>query len=228
MQALILCGGLGTRLRPLTNEIPKPKVPIDSKPFLEYLIDNLKRFGIVDIILAVGYKEEIIREYFGDGLKIGVNIKYSVEKELLGTAGAIWNAHRLLNSDFMVINGDTYLDIDFEKFIYFHKLSKSRVTMALINSEDVSRYGSVIIDSNNNVVVDKKGNCSDKGLINAGYYLLNKEIMDNIPANTNCSLQDDIFPNIRIKGFISNGYFIDIGVFESYEKFKNEFKYVVN
>ena len=117
-QAVLLVGGLGTRLRPITESVPKPMVEVEGKPFLEYKIESLKKYGIKKFILCVGYLGHLVEEYFGDGKRFGVDIAYSYERdELLGTAGAVKNAENLVSGDFIVSNGDTFLDIDFQCLI---------------------------------------------------------------------------------------------------------------
>ena len=127
MIALILAGGIGERLRPITNNIPKPMVPVNGKSFLQYHIEELKRAGIKDIVLCTGYLSNKIQEYFGDGSKFDVKIKYSIEKKPLGTAGAIKNAEKYVNNTFLVLNGDSYLKIDYNKLINFHKSKKAKL-----------------------------------------------------------------------------------------------------
>lgn len=153
MQAIILVGGLGTRLRQVVKDRPKPMALVNGKPFLEYVINNLKSMGIKDIILATGYKEDIIREYFGNGEHLGVNIDYSKEESPLGTGGAIKNAERFIKHDeVFVLNGDTYLNVDLKAMMDFHRESKSFFTMALRKVEDGSRYGSVKLAENSQIL----------------------------------------------------------------------------
>src|SRR3989344_9013022 len=144
MKTLILCGGLGTRLRSVVSDVPKAMAPIGGKPFLMYQIDWLKKFNLTEIILCVGYLKDHIKNYFGNGSLFGVKITYSEEEALLGTGGAIKNAEKLLNNEaFIVLNGDTYAKIDFTKLIDFHNKKKSKYTLGLTKVADTSRYGIV-------------------------------------------------------------------------------------
>src|SRR3989344_6743728 len=131
-QALILVGGLGTRFKPFTEKIPKPMIDIEGRPFLEFKIESLRKHGIKEFIFLVGHFGEKVEEHFGDGKRFGIDIKYSYEKEqLLGTAGALKNAEHLIKGDFILTNGDTFLDVDFEKLMNFHETRNSKFTMVI-------------------------------------------------------------------------------------------------
>jgi NDP-sugar pyrophosphorylase family protein len=219
MCALILAGGLGTRLRPITETIPKPLVEINGKPFLEYKINNVLNSGIKNIIICVGYLGKKIEDYFGDGKYFGADIKYSYEKELLGTAGAIKNAERLIDSDpFLVMNGDTYLELDLRKFLSCH--NSFSITMAVTPSSNSLEQELVEIENNIITKFHKRNtpeheaylNKNKNPLINAGVYAINKEILKLIPSDINVSLEKEIFPKFigRIKSFKYAGYFKDI------------------
>ncbi|MGH9910375.1 MAG: sugar phosphate nucleotidyltransferase, partial [Nitrososphaerales archaeon] len=146
LQAVILVGGLGTRLRDIVKDRPKPLALINGRPFLEYQIAFLKKYNIRDIVLCIGYQGEKIEEYFSDGIRHGVSIRYSREKELLGTGGAIKNARNLLEKRFFVLNGDTLFLIDLYKMLNFHLQNSADVTIALTKTPDQTRYGSVTIN----------------------------------------------------------------------------------
>lgn len=224
MQVLILAGGLGTRLRSVVSDRPKPMADINGKPFLEYLIRNLINNGYKEIILAVGYKSEKIIEYFKDGTDFGCNIKYAIENEPLGTGGALANAKNIIKDDIMVLNGDTYFDINFKEFEHYHKNMKSDYTLALRKVEDVSRYGAVEFDSNNKIIgFTPKGENSESNYINGGIYIMKKCIIDKLEVNKFISLENDIISVIlnerNMFGYKSKDYFIDIGIPEDYKKF---------
>ena len=142
-KAVILCGGKGTRLRPITQEIPKPLIPIHGKALVEHLIDLFKKYGIKDIVLSVGYKKEKIKEYFGNGQKFGVNISYIEESEdvPLGTAGPLKKARDIFKETFIVTNGDELKDINLEEMYDIHKSNKAKITIALTTVPDPSNYG---------------------------------------------------------------------------------------
>ncbi len=199
-QALILAGGLGTRLGKLTKVKPKPMMEIDGKPFLEHLIDFLKRFGIKDIVVTSGYLGEIIEDYFGNGEKLGVKISYIQEKELLGTGGAIKNARELLQNQFYVLNGDAFCNVDLNKLKQFHINSISLFTMALTLAEDEDNEA-VVTDEESKIlkvlqrhtpeaVEHRKNNTA---YINGGVYYVNKEVLDLIPEGK-VSLENEMFP----------------------------------
>lgn len=231
MQALILVGGLGTRLRQVVSDRPKPMAPVSNKPFLEYLISNLKLHGINNIILAVGYMGTMIEDYFRDGSSLEVNIKYSYEREQLGTAGAIKNAESLINEEnIVVLNGDTFFNIDYKALVEFNNIKNSKFTMVLRTICDSKRYGTVDIDNNNKILkfTEKDDKCKSN-IINAGIYIIHRSILEYIPNNEKYSLENNLMKdllkdNIDIYGKVMDGYFIDIGIPEDYYKFVNNVK----
>ncbi len=220
MKVLVLAGGMGTRLRGIVNDRPKPMAPVLSRPFLEYLVSQLKRHGLTDIILCVGYLGEQIEEYFDDGHRWGVHISYSHEKEPLGTGGAIKLARKLVQEEnFLVMNGDSFLDVDLNTLIDYHLERKALATIALVETGDPIRYGVVEINENREIEsFVEKGHSSRSKLINGGIYMLNKKVFDYIPEGK-VSLEKEVFPNLIGKGFYGlpvKGFFIDIGVPEAY------------
>ena len=233
MQALILAGGLGTRLRGIVKNIPKVMVNIKGRPFLEYLVLQLKNYSLNDIILCTGYLKGKIENYFGNGNNLGVSIIYSEETEPLGTGGAIKFAENLIpEGDFIVMNGDSLFDIDLCKLIDCHLNKKALATMALAKVKDTLRYGSVEMSKDNKIKsFIEKAEYSHSNLINGGIYILNRKIFKFIPEGEKISLENDIFPKLIGKGFYGisfDNYFIDIGVPEDYRKLrenpKNLFK----
>jgi len=199
MQALILCGGLGKRLRPFTKKTPKSMMPIAGKPFLEYLIEFLKKNGIKEMILCTGYLHNKIEDYFGSGRQFGMNIRYSHEHSPLGTGGAIKNAEKLIRSRFFVLNGDSYINLNLKSLLAKHLQNKAIVTIALTKVKDVSRYGQVTVDKKGKIIdFQEKANLKYKkgGYINAGIYLLENKTLKMIPPKINCSLEKDIFPKL--------------------------------
>jgi NDP-sugar pyrophosphorylase family protein len=228
-QCLILAGGLGTRLKPLTNNIPKPMIPVGDKPFLELQMQYLISQGICHFILAVGYKRDKIIEYFGSGEKWQIKIDYAIEKELLGTGGAIKNAENFLEESFLVVNGDTYLEVNLQACVKQYYAKGLPILMVLKEVADVSRYGSVQLT--NTDIVEKfteKNLTTAKGLINAGCYVLSQDVLNAIPSNQKTSIETDIFPKFvgKISGYRTKAHFIDIGTFDSYQTFKKEFRYL--
>ena len=227
MQALILAGGLGTRLQKVVSDYPKPMVSIGGRPFLEYLILQLKKYNLTEIVLCIGYLGEKIKEYFQDGAKWEVKIEYSEEKKPLGTGGAIKLARNFIKGEnFLVLNGDSYLDINFDELIKFHKLQEVLAILALVEVNKMDRYGAVEIDKDYRITnFREKEAISRSNLINGGVYIFHKGIFNFIPEGR-VSLEKDIFPKLIGKGFHGKPhrtYFIDIGVPEDYNRIQKEF-----
>ncbi|RTJ15512.1 D-glycero-D-manno-heptose 1-phosphate guanosyltransferase [Campylobacter jejuni] len=220
MQAIILCGGLGTRLKSVIKDIPKPMAPINNKPFLEFIFEYLKKQGVKEIILAVSYKYEAIQEYFKDEF-LGIKIKYSIEKELLGTGGAINEALKFIKNEAYVLNGDTFFDIDLSKL----KLNESKICLALKQMNGFDRYGTVELDGKNYIKLFKEKEFKKQGLINGGIYLLNKDIFNDFDLQEKFSFEEFLQENyekLKAKAHIFDDYFIDIGVPEDYGRFMND------
>ena len=225
MQTIILAGGRGERLRPLTDNIPKPLVPIADKPFLEYLINFLKNQGITDIVLATGYKSDLIKNYFKNGKNLGIEIIYSKEEFPLGTAGSVKKAENFIKKeDFLVLNGDSFVDINIKLMMDFHKKMGKPITIAAVSVKNPARYGQLIIKDNLVFKFKEKGEKIESNFINAGVYIFRKEVLKRIPVNKKSDFERDIFPNFsgNITAFKTEGYFIDIGIKEDYEKFKKD------
>ena len=223
MKALILAGGFGTRLRDITGkDIPKPMVLITGKPFLEHQIRFLKDQGITEIIFAVHHHADKIKSYFGNGHRFGVNITYSEEEIPLGTAGAIKQAEKYIDDTFLVLNGDSYSQIDLKDFFDFHKNKKSGFTIGLTKTKDPIHYGSVVLRENKILEFSEKIN--SEGFVNAGIYIFEPKIFDHIEKEKNTSLERDIFPKLSkgnvLYGYHFEGYFMDLGRPETYGKFK--------
>jgi D,D-heptose 1,7-bisphosphate phosphatase len=223
MKAFILAGGLGTRLATVAREWPKAMVPIGRKPFLEYLLENLSRQDIREVVLLTGYKEEKIRSHFGNGYA-NVHIEYSNESKALGTAGAIAQAIKrfsAIGDDVLVLNGDTYFDVPFRCLAEFHKKRKNLVTMALKYQDCTDRYGSVIMEKGLVCCFKEKTAGQGGGIINGGAYIVSREVLDETGNWAGMSIEEDVFPLLAAEGSIGGvlffGRFIDIGVPEDYE-----------
>ncbi|HEG3340441.1 D-glycero-D-manno-heptose 1-phosphate guanosyltransferase [Campylobacter jejuni] len=219
MQAIVLCGGLGTRLKSVIKDIPKPMAPINDKPFLEFIFEYLKRQGIKEVILAVSYKYEVIQEYFKDEF-LDIKIKYSIEKEPLGTGGAIKEALEFIKNETYVLNGDTFFDINLTKL----KLNGSRICLSLKQMNDFDRYGTVNIDKQGLVISFKEKVFKKQGLINGGIYLLNKDIFKDFILQEKFSFEEFLqenYKNLKARAEIFDNYFIDIGIPSDYERFEN-------
>ncbi len=220
MQALILAGGKGTRLRPLTVYTPKPIVPICNRPFLLYQIDTLKRAGVTDITLSLSYQPEKIEQIMGDGSNFGVKLKYTVEPQPMGTAGAYKFAEDLIREPTVVLNGDVLTDLDLKTVIRQHKEQNATATIVLTPVEDPSSFGVVETDENNRVLrfLEKpKPHETPCRNINAGTYVLEPSVLDLIPKGENYSFEYGLFPSLLEKGeaFFAHipprTYWLDIG-----------------
>lgn len=225
LPVLILAGGLGTRLGSITRTTPKPMIIVRGKPFLQYQIELLRNAYLRNCIISVGYLSDKIIEFFRDGKKFDMNIKYSVEKEQLGTGGAIRKAVIRKNSDFIVMNGDTFLKLDFLDVIEFHKKMNADMTMVLSYVSNTSRYGKIKLDKKFRITEILENNTS-KGFINAGVYVINKDIIDWRKISKKFSLEKDLLPILirtkKVFGYTYKGYFIDIGIPTSLKKFERD------
>ena len=221
MKCVVLCGGLGTRLRKVANDTPKPMALIASKPFLEYLVLQLHAEGFHKLVFCTGYLGEQIQNYFGNGSRWGLHIAYSQEPEPLGTGGAIRHAASFLqDEDFLVMNGDSFLDIDLRSLTAFHKANNALATLALMQVEDATRFGRVRVDSDSQILAFLEKGTQGPGLINGGVYVFNKKILNYIPEGK-VSLEFEVFPGLIGQGFYGmpvDGYFTDIGTPESLKR----------
>ena len=217
-EAIILCGGLGTRLRSVISDVPKPMAPIKNKPFLAFVLEYLKKQNISRVVLAVSYKYEIIQEYFGNSY-LGMQILYSIEKEPLGTGGAILEALNLINSDSCyVLNGDTFFDVNLDRL----KLDNSDICVALKPMKNFDRYGSVDIDNNSYISAFNEKKFTSNGLINGGVYLIKKNIFNSFNLPNKFSFEEFFQENFLIfnaKVTVFDDYFIDIGIPQDYKAF---------
>ena len=225
MKAILLAGGMGTRLRPLTAHTPKPIVPIFNRPFLYYQLDLLRQIPEIDeVILSLNYQPRRIEEIFGDGADLGLRIRYVVEPQPLGTAGAVKYAEEFLTDSVVVFNGDVLTQVDLASVIRLHRERKAKATIVLTPVENPSAYGLVETDADGNVKRFLEKPNPDEitcDTINAGIYVLEPETFDRIPANTNWSIERSYFPSLveRAETFVAyiyRGYWIDIGTREKY------------
>ena len=224
MKAVIMAGGEGTRLRPLTCDLPKPMVPIINKPVMEHIIELLKEHNITDIAVTLAYLPERIKEYFGDGRDWDVSLNYFVEDKPLGTAGSVKNAEDFLDEDFLVISGDALTDIDLTKAVQFHKDRQAMVTMVLKKVEIPLEYGVVVTKENGSIdrFLEKPSwgeVISDS--VNTGIYILSPKIFQYYQKNEKFDFSKDLFPKIledngAMFGFVADGYWCDIGDIDAY------------
>jgi NDP-sugar pyrophosphorylase family protein len=222
IRAFILCGGAGTRLRPVLDDRPKSMAPVMSVPFLHLLVEQLRSQGIKDVILGTGHMAESIEDYFGTGERFAMSIRYSREQEPSGTGGSLKLAEPFLSDPILVLNGDTYADWNLVSMREQFTARSAQMVMALQSVSDVSRYGSVTLDRDGRITgFVEKGTCSGPGLINAGVYLLRKQIVHHLAEGTAISLERDVFPtllNRAVYGSVCTGTFIDIGIPEDYHR----------
>lgn len=226
MKAIIMAGGEGTRLRPLTCSRPKPMVPVMNKPVMEHIINLLKKHNILDIGVTLQYMPEVIKDYFGDGRDFGVNISYFIEEEPLGTAGSVKNAQEFLDDTFLVISGDALTDIDLTKAIEFHKMRRSFATLILTRVEVPLEYGVVITERDGRIKgFLEKPSWSEvfSDTVNTGIYVLEPECLDFFETSKVFDFSNDLFPMILNKellmyGFITEDYWCDIGDLKAYQQ----------
>ena len=227
MKAVILAGGKGTRLRPYTTSFPKPLVPVGDKPILEIVIRQLASNGITDIIIAVGYLVELIRAYFGDGNKFGVEIKYSLEGKPLGTIGPLMLIKDELKETFLVMNGDVLSDINYDEAIENHKKSGSIATIALAKRNVNIDFGVVELNEKHGIM-DYHEKPTINHFVSTGIYIFEPEIFNYIEPNKRFDLPDLVKKLIKkgehVNGYIHDGYWLDIGRPEDYEKACNDAK----
>ncbi|KKK68970.1 hypothetical protein LCGC14_2938720 [marine sediment metagenome] len=221
----ILGGGLGTRLGAITEALPKPMVRVGSKPFLQLILDHLVGLGFRRFILAVHYRWEAMREYFGDGSALNCRIEYSVEPEPLGTGGAVLWAQPLWGSRVLVLNGDTYLPVDWRDMLAEHADGSRPVTMALVRSEQCDRFGQVCVQEGRVIEFLEKHSGGGAGWINGGVYALDAAAMVGRRRGEAFSLERDVFPPLAgsINAYLCPDVpFADIGTPESLERFRQE------
>ncbi len=223
MQALILAGGEGTRLRPLTSTTPKPVVPLVDRPFISYMLEWLRGHGVTEAILSCGFMAEGVRGVLGDGAALGVTLRYVEEPQPLGTGGALKFAEDLLEERFFMLNGDVLTDIDLSEQLRQHERTGARATLALIGVEDPSAYGLVRRREDNSVTEFVEKPTSDEidtNLINAGAYILERDVLAEMPpAGHKVSIEREVFPRLvdhGLYGYEASGYWLDIGTPERY------------
>jgi mannose-1-phosphate guanylyltransferase len=222
MQALILAGGEGTRLRPLTTTTPKPVLPLAGRPFLTYMIDWLARHGVDDVVLSCGFMSRDVQRVLGD-IRGGVRLRYVHEDEPLGTAGPVRLAESegVLDQRFLVLNGDVLSDMDVTAQLAQHDRTGARVTLALIEVEDTSGYGVVPTDPDGRVeaFLEKTTGAVPTNRVNAGCYVVEREVVSMIAEGRASSFEREVFPRLvgdGLFGFMAAGYWIDIGTPERY------------
>jgi len=221
MDVVILCGGQGTRLRTVLSDRPKGLAAFGEKTFLDILVEYLISRGFRRFILCVGYMKDQIEDHFSKP-EDEVSIEFSEEMHPLGTGGALKNARFIIHSNtFLLLNGDSFCDVDFEQFYTVHQEKHAILSMALVRKADSGDFGTVVLNDTSSIVSfrEKAGN-EGFCLVNAGIYLMEKEIFSLLPADEQFSLENDVFPNLALgmcTGFITDSELIDIGTPERYQ-----------
>lgn len=225
LKAVVIAGGEGTRLRPLTSNQPKPMVPVFNKPVMEYALDLLKKHSVTDVVITLQFLPQLIKNYFGEGNDLGMNLNYSIEEEPLGTAGSVKKAEEYLRDDtFVVLSGDVITDFDLTALINFHTEKKALATLALVHSQNPLEFGIVIIDEEHRVqrfLEKPTWGQVFSDTINTGVYVLEPEVLKLIPTDRPFDFSKELFPLILesgepLFGYVAEGYWSDIGNFEQY------------
>jgi D-glycero-alpha-D-manno-heptose 1-phosphate guanylyltransferase len=231
-KAIILAGGMGTRLQSVVADVPKPMAPVGGKPFLHYQFLFLKKHGIQNVVLSVGYKAEVIRNYFANRYE-NINIEYCVEQHPLGTGGGIKQALQLCNEDSFVLNGDTFFDIDLTQLFATHINANADATLALSHEKNFDRYGTVQFDEQQRITAFKEKKFLTEGWINGGIYFLNKDIFQKIETLHHINLPQRFsfetevlekeIKQLNINASLHRSYFIDIGIPDDYQRANIQF-----
>jgi NDP-sugar pyrophosphorylase family protein len=215
MQAVILAGGLGKRMRPLTESVPKPMIEVRGKPFLQHQFELLGSFGIWRIVLLVAYLGEQIEKHFYDGAALGLHLSYSYEPEPLGTGGALKNAAALLDGEFLLLNGDTYLAIDYAGLSDAFRASEAMAMIVAYENSDARVPSNLALTADGSVAVYRKRDPRGLTHVDAGVIALRREVLAEIPASSKCSLEEDIFPKLiergQMKAWVTKEPFYDMG-----------------
>ena len=226
MKAVVMAGGEGTRLRPLTSNQPKPMVPVVGKPCMEHILELLHRHGIDEVTITLAFMPQAIRTYFGDGEALGMSIDYSVEEEPLGTAGSVRQAARDLEETFLVISGDALCDVDLTSLVEFHREKKASVTIGLKAVENPLEFGIVVTDEEGRVerFLEKPSwGQVFSDTINTGIYVLEPEVMKHVPTDRPYDFSKELFPLLLemgrpIYGHVFDGYWQDIGNLDQFRQ----------
>lgn len=227
MEAVVLAGGFGTRLQSVVKDVPKPMAEVAGRPFLTYILDSLDKQGVQHVVLAVGYKKDIIINYFGQQYK-NLKISYSIEEEPLMTGGAIRQALELCKDPgVMILNGDTFFDVDLKAIRACHIKNNAAVTIAVKPMKNFDRYGTVAFDQAGRISGFQEKQPCKEGYINGGIYVLNKDCLNHIDKKAFMMEKDYLekeYISTPMYAFISNGYFIDIGIPSDFARANVEFR----
>src|SRR5579885_1307865 len=224
MKAVVMAGGEGSRLRPLTIGRPKPMVPIVGKPVMEHIIELLRKHGVTDIIATLQYLPGVIQDYFGDGSAFGVNLTYSVEDQPLGTAGSVKYAMQYLDDTFLVISGDAITDFDLTRIVEFHKARRAVATLTLYHVPNPLEYGVIITDEEGRIQQFlEKPSWGEvfSDTVNTGIYVLEPSAMGEVPEGETYDFSQQLFPKLlseraALYGYVAPGYWCDVGNLPEY------------
>src|SRR3954452_19239043 len=223
MQALVLAGGEGTRLRPLTSGTPKPVVPLVDRPFIAYMLEWLRAHGVDDVIMSCGFLAEGVRSVLGDGAAYRIRIRYVEEPEPLGTGGALKHAESLLDERFLMLNGDVLCDFDLTAQIEQHERTGATGTLALVEVEDPGNYGLVRLDADGHVTESLESPWAAVApavnTVSAGAYVLERSVLELLEPGRRASIERDVFPRLvghGLDGRVATGYWLDIGTPQRY------------
>jgi mannose-1-phosphate guanylyltransferase len=214
---VILVGGQGTRLRPLTSTVPKPVVRLVDRPFIAFMLEWLRGHGVDDVIMSCGFLADGVRDVLGDGSQLGIRLRFVEEPDPRGTAGALKLAEPMLDERFLMLNGDVLTDIDLTAQIAQHEATGARATLALVPVADPTAYGLVVLREDHSVrdFVEKPSSDNvESNLISAGAYVLEREILELVALDRNVSIEREVWPRLidnGLYGFAANGYWLDIG-----------------
>jgi NDP-sugar pyrophosphorylase family protein len=225
--AIMLAGGLGTRLRPVVSDAPKSMAQVADRPFMEYLLAQLLSNGFNRAVICAGFMADALMSHFGDGREWGVDLTYSIETDPRGTAGALKLAEPVLTGDtWLLMNGDSLFDIALQDLVVEHLSNPALVTIALAQVSDGDRYGRITLDADGMITAfAEKTPSTTPGLINSGLYIIERPLLDLIPADRPVSLEREVIPPLvgsAVRGRPFEGYFIDIGVPDDYERAQRE------
>jgi len=224
IDTIILAGGRGTRLQGIIRDLPKPLAPVNGRPFLDIILNQLNGVKAMQrVVIAAGYKSDKIIERYKECTAYRFSILFSEEQELLGTGGAIKKALVLTSSDcVLIMNGDSYVDADIDELFRCHRKNSARISIVLKEVDNAGRYGCVTVDSRNRILgFEEKRPQETRGLINAGIYFLDRSLFDRVAGNRIISFEKELLPDMigdSAYGFVAAGKFIDIGVPEEYQK----------
>ena len=226
MEAIVLAGGFGTRLRRVVSDVPKPMAPVAGKPFLSYLLDDLQRKGIHRVVLAVGYKSDVIYRYYGDSYE-GITLSYSFEDTPLLTGGAIKKALQIcIEEQVFVLNGDSFFDVNLQAMRESQLISRDSLVIAVKPMKNFDRYGTLVIEQNHIKSFREKKHC-DQGFISGGIYSFDRNLLAEV-TDDSFSFETDFMTKrigektLKVGAFASDGYFIDIGIPEDYFRAQTE------